>query len=144
MSLFPKNLRFLRKKGKHNQDEISLLFNKKANTIGNWENGKSEPSISELIELGNYFKVSVQDLLHTDLEKASFLQNPETATTEPSAKKIKYYSQQEPVTSMANESSPDGFWIILKELKSLNEKLDLLVSGMLSGEDKKNSDKSYH
>ncbi len=144
MSLFPKNLRFLRKKGKQNQDEISLLFNKRANTIGNWENGKSEPSITELIELGNYFKVSTQDLLHTDLEKVSFQQSPETATTEPSATKIKYYSQQDPVMSVASESSPDGFWFILKELKSLNEKLDLLVSGVESGAHKKNSDKSNH
>ncbi len=74
MSLFSKNLRFLRKKGNHNQDEISILFNKRANTIGNWENQKSEPSLAELIKLGEYFKVSIQELLHADLEMQSFQQ----------------------------------------------------------------------
>ena len=68
MSLFSKNLRFLRKKGNHNQDEIAILFNKQANTIGNWENRKSEPSLQELIKLGEFFKVSTGDLLQTDLE----------------------------------------------------------------------------
>ena len=69
MSLFPKNLRYLRKKGSLNQDEISRLFNKRANTIGNWENGKSEPSLTELIKLGAYFNVSLQTLLNIDLER---------------------------------------------------------------------------
>lgn len=70
MSLFSKNLRYLRKKGNHNQDEIALLFRKRANTIGNWENQKSEPSLTELMKLGEFFKVSVEDLLHTDMEKS--------------------------------------------------------------------------
>jgi transcriptional regulator with XRE-family HTH domain len=56
MSLFSKNLRFLRKKGSYNQEEISFLFNKKANTVGNWENQKSEPNLAELMKLGEYFK----------------------------------------------------------------------------------------
>ncbi len=69
MSSFSKNLRYLRKKGNHNQDEISNLFNKRANTIGNWENQKSEPSLTELIKLGEYFNVSLQDLAYNaDLE----------------------------------------------------------------------------
>ncbi len=72
MSLFSKNLRFLRKKGSLSQEEISLLFNKRANTIGNWENQKSEPSLAELIRLGEYFNVSIQELLHTDTGAAVY------------------------------------------------------------------------
>ena len=71
MSIFSKNLRYLRKKGNHNQDEIAILFRKRANTIGNWENQKSEPSLTELMKLGEFFKVSVEDLLHIDMETLS-------------------------------------------------------------------------
>src|SRR6516165_2297598 len=68
MNLFSKNLRYLRKKGNHNQDEIALLFNKQPNTIGNWENRKSEPGLAELLRLAEFFKVSAEDLLQKDLE----------------------------------------------------------------------------
>jgi len=144
MSLFSKNLRFLRKKGNNNQDEISILFNKRANTIGNWENQKSEPNLGELIKLGEYFKVNIQDLLHTDLEALYFQQTPEMQSTEASGQIIQSYPLQEPVISMANEGSQDAFWIILRELRAMNEKVDILVSGMENTAFKKNSDKSYH
>jgi transcriptional regulator with XRE-family HTH domain len=145
MSLpFSKNLRFLRKKGNLNQDEISVLFHKRANTIGNWENQKSEPNLAELIKLGEYFKVSVQDLLHTDLEKESLHQSAETIAPKSDELKVKSYSLQEPVISIANEGNQDTFWLILRELRAMNEKVDLLISGMEFTGPKKNSDKSYH
>ena len=144
MSLFSKNLRFLRKKGNHNQDEISILFNKRANTIGNWENQKSEPSFTELMKLGDFFNISIQDLLDSDLEKLSFQQTSEITTASVTGQHIKSYPIPEPSTSMANEGSPDTFWLILRELRAINEKVDLLVSGMESTIFKRNSDKSYH
>ena len=144
MSLFSKNLRFLRKKGSHNQDKISILFNKRANTIGNWENQKSEPSLVELMKLGEYFKVSVQELLHSDLEAQSFQKSLETKASDNSIHIPKAYPVQEPVNSMANEGSEDAFWIILRELRTVNEKLDLLASRMELSTLKMNSDKSSH
>ena len=144
MSLFSKNLRFLRKKGNHNQDEISILFNKRANTIGNWENQKSEPSLAELIKLGEYFKVSIQELLHADLEMQSFQQDSGSKISDNTGQVPKSYTLQEPVNSMANEGSEDAFWIILRELRAVNDKLDLLASGMELSTLKKNSDKSSH
>jgi len=144
MSLFSKNLRFLRKKGNHNQDEISILFKKRANTIGNWENQKSEPSLAELIKLGEYFKVSIQELLHADLEMQSFQQDPGSKISDNTGQVPKLYTLQEPVNSVANEGSEDAFWIILRELRAMNDKLDLLASGMESSTLKKNSDKSSH
>ncbi len=63
MSIFSKNLRFLRKKGNHNQEDIAILFKKKANTIGNWENQKSEPALAELMKLADFFQVSTENLL---------------------------------------------------------------------------------
>jgi transcriptional regulator with XRE-family HTH domain len=144
MSLFSKNLRFLRKKGNHNQDEISILFNKRANTIGNWENQKSEPSIAELIKLGEYFKVSTQVLLHTDLESESLRKMQEITTPAYAEPAFKSYPLMESFPSVAQEGSPDAFWLILRELRAVNEKLDLLTAGLQSSTYKLNSDKSSH
>ena len=146
MSVFSKNLRYLRKRGNHNQDEIAILFRKRANTIGNWENQKSEPSLTELMKLGEFFKISVEDLLHTDMEKLS---DP------PLTQSVSAVSGKAPVTSLsiqepsdqamaAREGSPDAFWLILRELRVIGEKLDLLASGIEPGGFKKTSDKSYH
>ena len=144
MNLFSKNLRFLRKKGNHNQDEISILFNKRANTIGNWENQKSEPSLSELMRLGEFFNVSIQDLLHSDMETMAEPLDAETIPPAVAKPLIKSYSIQEAVSGTAKEGSPDAFWMILRELRAIDEKVDLLVSGMGAAGFKKNSDKSNH
>ena len=143
MSLFSKNLRFLRRRGDFSQDEIATLFNKRPNTVGNWENRKSEPSLGELIRLGEFFKVSTHALLHTDLEKSG-LQPVIDSEPDSPEQKPKGYSLTEPVNSMANEESHDAFWLILRELRSMNEKVDSLISGMGSSGFNKNSDKSAH
>ena len=143
MSLFSKNLKFLRKKGNYKQDGISLLFNKRANTIGNWENGKSQPSMEELIKLGGYFKVSIQEFLQEDLEMKFKLQDRENSS-EQAGHTIPAHRLQEPLSSTANEGNPEGFWVILRELRAINEKIDLLASGMEISSFKRNSDKSAH
>jgi transcriptional regulator with XRE-family HTH domain len=145
MSIFSKNLRYLRKKGNHNQDEIAILFRKRANTIGNWENQKSEPSLTELMKLGEFFKVSVEDLLHNDMERMSDSPFSNSSVSTGSARSpLTSFSPQEPAqSSTANEAGPDAFWLILRELRVISEKLDSLVGGIEPGY-KKNSDKSYH
>lgn len=145
MSVFSKNLRFLRKKGNHNQDEIALLFGKRANTIGNWENQKSEPSLKELMKLGGFFRVSVEDLLHTEMEKLSELPDSKSVASADSSRASVISSLLEPLqTTATGESNPDAFWLILRELRIIGNKLDGLISGMEPGAFKKNSDKSYH
>jgi transcriptional regulator with XRE-family HTH domain len=145
MSIFSKNLRFLRKKGNHNQDEIAVLFGKRANTIGNWENQKSEPSLKELMKLGEFFRVSVEDLLHTEMENLSELPDSKSVTSADSARAPVISSFREPLPpETASESNPDAFWLILRELRVIGNKLDALISGMEPGAFKKNSDKSYH
>ena len=133
MSLFSKNLRFLRKQGNHNQEDISILFKKRGNTIGNWENEKSEPNLKELMVLGSFFKVSTHDLLHLDLESAVDGVNKDSA-----------YGVMDRVNSQVSEASPDAFWVILREIRALNDKVDLLVSSMDSTNSGQRSDKSYH
>jgi transcriptional regulator with XRE-family HTH domain len=141
LSLFSKNLRFLRKQGAYRQEEISALFSKQANTIGNWENGKSEPNLTELIKLGEYFRVSVQDFLNRDLESQSFRQNKEPV---PVGFQSDSNRTEEILNPISSDGGQDAFWLILRELRSVHEKVDLLLSRMESASLQKSSDKSSH
>lgn len=143
MSLFSKNLRFLRKKGNHNQEEIAQLFNKQPNTVGNWENRKSEPGLQELIRLGEFFKVSTEDLLQRDLEQSP--QGPAATLPEgmislPAGS----YNGAEYPTGLTSETGAEAFWLILRELRALHQKVDLLMADRESAGRKRNSDKSSH
>ncbi|MFI5124850.1 MAG: helix-turn-helix domain-containing protein [Chitinophagales bacterium] len=144
MSLFAKNLRFLRKQRGLNQDEVSGLFNKRGNTVGNWENGKSEPSIAELVKLADFFKIGLQQLLHQDLQERAF-EVMDSAADPTSDKQTTFtYPVNENSDSLAPEASQDSFWLILRELRSISEKLDELKLIGESGLHKPGSDKSYH
>lgn len=61
------NLKHLRKQYAINQSEVASVLNKAATTIGNWENGISEPNILELNKLATYFSVSIDDLINSNL-----------------------------------------------------------------------------
>ncbi len=63
------NIKYLRKINAVNQSDVASLLNKGATTIGNWENGISEPNINELNTLTEYFAISINDLINTDLSK---------------------------------------------------------------------------
>lgn len=67
MHFLGKNLRHLRKQSSRTQSEIASLIQKGQTTIGNWENGISEPSLNELLIISNYFDIPVDVLLKVDL-----------------------------------------------------------------------------
>jgi transcriptional regulator with XRE-family HTH domain len=67
MHFLGKNLRHLRKQSARTQSEIASLIQKGQTTIGNWENGISEPSLNELLIISNYFDIPVDTLLKVDL-----------------------------------------------------------------------------
>jgi transcriptional regulator with XRE-family HTH domain len=147
MSIFSKNLRFLRKKGNHNQEDIAILFKKKANTIGNWENQKSEPSLVELMKLADFFQVNTEDLLLTDLaarDHAQYTGREILSNAGNPVRSLESYKLHDIPGNVAVDGGLDAFWLILRELKVLNEKVDLLIAGSESSAVTRNSDKSYH
>jgi transcriptional regulator with XRE-family HTH domain len=144
MNYFSKNLRYLRKMGNHNQDEIAVLFKKRPNTVGNWENQKSEPSLEELIKLGEFFHVNIQNLLHTDMQKELFQPGGSAAVSSSAGQNLEPVPVKDHLSGVAGDSGSDSFWIILRELRMINERLDLLSAGMQTATSKKNADKSYH
>jgi len=77
MHFLGKNLRHLRKQNSKTQSEVASLIQKGQTTIGNWENGISEPNLNELLIISNYFDISVDKLLKADLSD----EQVETRTT---------------------------------------------------------------
>jgi transcriptional regulator with XRE-family HTH domain len=70
------NLRHLRLKAGKTQSQLGFSLNKAHTSIGNWEKGISEPSLSEIEQIARIFEIEPAVLLFTDLsnvqnEKAS-------------------------------------------------------------------------
>ena len=60
---FGENLKMLRQEQNISQPVIAKLCNTTVATVSRWENGVNEPDIATLIELADFFKVSLDDLL---------------------------------------------------------------------------------
>ena len=60
---FSDNLKMLRKEQNIGQQNLAEKLNVSVKTISHWETGYTEPSISQLIMLANFFDVSIDDLV---------------------------------------------------------------------------------
>jgi hypothetical protein len=79
------------------------------------------------------------------MDKLSELPDSKSVVSAVSARALVTSSVQESLQAKAaGESNPDAFWLILRELRVIGNKLDGLISGIEPGVFKKNSDKSYH
>ena len=63
MNMFKERLKELRIEKNITQQELGKLVNMSKMAISHWEKGHSEPSISQLIILSDYFDVSVDYLI---------------------------------------------------------------------------------
>jgi len=63
METFAKRLKELREEKGITQHELGQLVNMTKMAISHWEKGHSEPSITQLILLSNYFGVTVDYLV---------------------------------------------------------------------------------
>jgi transcriptional regulator with XRE-family HTH domain len=117
MHFLGKNLRYLRKQSSKTQSEIASLIQKGQTTIGNWENGISEPSLNELLIVSNYFDISIDTLLKIDLAETQ-IQVPRPGIPRiyiPNDKELP--KAEEPVNAMA---------FVLKEIKEIQQKIEQL------------------
>lgn len=69
MSLFSKNLKFLREKKKLSQNKLAELANVNQTTIARWENEEISPSLDNIFDVADALNISVANLTGTDLEK---------------------------------------------------------------------------
>lgn len=63
------NLRFLRKRKGLTQDDLAKLLQLKRSTLNGYENGISRPSIEGLVQLSDFFGISIDSLIRIDFEK---------------------------------------------------------------------------
>ena len=63
MSQFAKNLKTIRKTNKKSQIELSRHLGYGNTAISNYESGRNEPSIDDLIKIADYFGVTVDYLV---------------------------------------------------------------------------------
>ena len=74
---FARNFRYLRRKNRYSQDYIAERFGYKSfTTIQKWEDGSSVPSYSKIRELADFFSVSVDDMMNSDLSNSLVTEVP--------------------------------------------------------------------
>lgn len=69
MSKIAKNIRVLRTLKKLSQEELATQLDIPRSRIGSYEEGRAEPSCSFLVQLSDFFHVSIDALLRADLSK---------------------------------------------------------------------------
>lgn len=60
--MFSERLRLLRSETNLTQEEIALKFNVSRQVYANWESKRSEPDITMIVTIANYFGVSIDYL----------------------------------------------------------------------------------
>ena len=60
---FSKNLKHLRVAKNLDQKKLADILNVSSKTVSHWETGYTEPSISQLITIANYFDISIDELV---------------------------------------------------------------------------------
>lgn len=90
MSLFQQNIHFLRKSKMLTQKDAADLFDTNADTWSKWEKSR-DPKYDKLIELADYFGVSIDDLLRVDLAKDGIPNTQRSLGDEPTEEMAKLY-----------------------------------------------------
>ena len=61
--MLPETLKELREERGMKQAQIAIILGVKQNTYSNWENGIREPKIKTLIEIADYYNISLDSLV---------------------------------------------------------------------------------
>lgn len=61
------NLKFLREQMGIGQDEMAKQLNVSRSAVGNWEKGRRNPDIKTIVQLAEYFDISLDNLVLKDL-----------------------------------------------------------------------------
>jgi transcriptional regulator with XRE-family HTH domain len=136
MSFFPKNLKYLRKKFDISQEQLGFQVEKRQTTIGNWENKVSEPNINELVQISNFFGISLDYLILIDLEQGKVITEQDVLNFKEKGKVIgkpigKVMGQNPPISEVQNKTSilndpqeENMLWAVLQTLRQMDIKLD--------------------
>ena len=120
MNFLGKNLRYIRKQLSKTQSEIASLLKKGQTTIGNWENGISEPSLEELVILSNYFDIPLDVLIKVDLG----MSGGQAGYRFPGV--VKYDHSSDDLTLVTDQD--DKFSFVLQEIRNIREDIERIYS----------------
>lgn len=67
---FGLNVKHLRKTRNIEREELASRFNLHLSTISHWENGKHLPKVEDVVRLAEFFEVSVDALLLTNMQES--------------------------------------------------------------------------
>lgn len=112
MHFLGKNIRHLRKQFDETQVGLAQVMGKGQTTIGNWENGVSEPNLDELVVLSNFFGTPIDVLLKVDLSQTNW-----------TAGKEKAYDL-EPKEQTVVKEEDTGISYVLHALQRMQEEID--------------------
>ncbi len=149
MNVFSENLKFLRKKRGVSQSEVSDYLGLTRNTVSDYENKRSQPSLDNLLRISEFYGVEVSDLLKTKLENAHLNAKSTTGVKDSECtpkctpkctpnypvSEINHTIVSEPLNPMMNKE-PDTEKVALREvidvqkrlIESLEAQIDLLRS----------------
>ncbi len=82
MSFFGKNIKKIRGVKGLSQKAFAELFDLKRATLGAYEEGRSEPKIDTIIKIANYFSISIDSLLTSEITVNELLRFKENLTLE--------------------------------------------------------------
>lgn len=71
MAFFHSNIRLLRSRKKISQEDLAGVLNLKRSTLSSYECGTVEPNLEKIVNYSNFFKISIDDLVKTDLSEIS-------------------------------------------------------------------------
>lgn len=66
------NISYLVKKTRFSQSDFGNLFNLKQTVVNQYINGKSFPKIETIQKICNYFEISIDDFINTDLSEKPY------------------------------------------------------------------------
>ena len=98
------------------QSEIASLIKKGQTTIGNWENGISEPNLDELLVISNFFDIPLDTLIKVDLAETI----PGHRASGTNASPYDHTAEPSPVVR------EDKLTYVLQEIKTLREEMERL------------------
>ena len=122
---FASNIHYLRRQNNLSQEEMQARTGILRSTWSNYENGHTEPSFETLKTIADFFQVGIDDLLMKELDREKTIkQDVQHSDFEKSKNKKRNYPIQDEAKSYVNEKDETEFWVLARELKRINEKLD--------------------
>lgn len=93
MSFFGKNIKKIRSVKSLSQQAFAELFDLKRGTLGAYEEGRSEPKIETILKIANYFSISLESLLTSELTVNELLKFKGDITTDVKDDKKEQFAQ---------------------------------------------------